>query len=265
MSKQRKQSTNQGKTASKSKSSFEFQIAQAELTVAKAELKILQLQAAELPVQRHAPVSTTTSHDQPHGKRRQEPDTKECVVCKKHFEPEKQHFTKCPQCFGSESPMRARGATEGKKSVDCRYGDGCTNERCTFAHHNDCKFGSDCKKADCAYRHPRSKDEDEETETKSCRFGDECTKDGCTFSHPAVAASRTPTRQTVSYASSSAMGTTLNAAATSFTFQAPQRVLAASSTLKSVQPQKCKMGVCGSRAENDGYCRTHSWVSDSLQ
>jgi hypothetical protein len=272
MSNPRKQSTNQGKTAPKSapksEPSLEFQIAEMEFKAAEAKLKFLQLQAAErsAPVQRHAPASTATSRDQQPGKRPQKSDTKECIACKKHFEPEQRHFTKCPQCFDSKNSTRARDATEGKK--ECKFGDGCTNERCTFAHRNDCRFGSDCNKADCARRHPRSKDEGKKS--VDCRYGDGCTKDGCTFSHPAVAAPQIHASNPVSSASSSATSSTLNPTARSFIFKAAQGVLAASSsatssTLKPAQPQKCKMGGCGSRAENNGYCHTHCWGSDGSQ
>ena len=95
--------------------------------------------------------------------------------------------------------------------VDCRFGTGCTNPKCTFTHppkpstpppghspQKDCKFGDKCTSVKCTYKHPPKSPPPSPPSSvlspqKDCKFGDKCTNAKCTYKHPPKTA--TPIRE----------------------------------------------------------------------
>ena len=83
----------------------------------------------------------------------------------------------------SPSPERKQVRKKAVGTKPCRYGDKCTNKKCTFAH------GTKSTDEEATSSQKQSKPK------KPCRFGQNCNKDDCTFSHRPTAEStkaRTP-------------------------------------------------------------------------
>ena len=252
---QRKQSSNPGKSMSKSNAhdlemaDVEHQALVAKQQALEAKLRLLRLQGnqhstapASAQAQRPAPAQQRDQHREKHGK--------ECDVCGKQFEPEQKHFTKCPECFGSKSSVRIAPL--------CKFGHGCKNANCSFDHpkpaaariapSRPCKFGDECKNAQCGFDHtkvaapaaaPAAARVDAPT---VANFASRANPTAAQF-HPQTSSSNPAVVEKISSASSSVTAPTANHTPVATRFS---------------KPPLCALTGCSKDAEKgDEFCRSH--------